>query len=161
MPRILLLLPTATYRASDFLSAAARLGVEVVVGSEHRQALSGAMGDRALVVPLADTAAAVAAIVLLHHRTPLDAVLAVDDQGVVIAAMAAKQLGLRHSPPDAVASTRDKAVMRQRLGAASIPQPPYRIVAPGDRIAAAASDIGYPCVVKPISRSASQGVIRF
>ncbi|MGA8371857.1 MAG: ATP-grasp domain-containing protein, partial [Acidimicrobiales bacterium] len=159
MPRILLLLPTATYRASDFLSAAARLGVEVVVGSEHRQALSGAMGDRALVVPLADTAAAVAAIVLLHHRTPLDAVLAVDDQGVIVAALAAQQLGLRHSPPGAVAGTRDKAVMRQRLTAA-LPQPRFGTVPPGANVAAVAAEIGYPSVVKPVSRSASQGVIR-
>ena len=29
MPRILLLLPTSTYRAPDFLQAAARLGVDV------------------------------------------------------------------------------------------------------------------------------------
>jgi biotin carboxylase len=155
-----LLLPTSTYRASDFLAAADRLGVDVVVGSEHRQALAGAMGDRALVVPLADPTAAVGAIAALHDRTPLDAVLAVDDQGVVVAAMAAERLGLRHSRPDAVAGTRDKAVMRRRLGAAAIPQPPYRVVAPDERVAAAATDIGYPCVVKPLSRSGSQGVIR-
>jgi biotin carboxylase len=160
VPRILLLLPTATYRASDFVAAAGRLGVEVVVGSEHRQALSGAMGDRAVVVPLADRAAAVRAIVALHARTPLDAVLAVDDQGVVIAALAAEELGLRHSPPDAVASTRDKAVMRERLAAAAVSQPAFRVVAPGADVATAAADIGYPCVVKPVSRSASQGVIR-
>ncbi len=160
MPRILLLLPTATYRASDFLSAAGRLGVDVVVGSEHRQALSGAMGDRALVVPMGDAASAVAAIVLLDHRTPLDAVLAVDDQGVIVAALAAQQLGLRHSSPGAVASTRDKAVMRQSLSAAALPQPRFRIVPPWAEVAAAATEIGFPCVVKPISRSASQGVIR-
>ncbi len=82
MPRILLLLPTATYRAAEFVTAAARLGVDVVVGSEHRQALAGPMGDRALVVPLAVGDAAVDAIVALHDRTPLDALLAVDDQGV-------------------------------------------------------------------------------
>jgi biotin carboxylase len=160
VPRILLLLPTATYRASDFVAAADRLGVEVVVGSEHRQALAGAMGDRAVVVPLDDPEAAVQAIAAVHGRTPIDAVLAVDDQGVVIAALAAERLGLRHSRPDAVASTRDKAVMRQRLGAAAIPQPPYRVVPPGTSVVAAAADIGYPCVVKPVTRSASQGVIR-
>ena len=32
-PRVLLLLPTETYRAKDFLGAAERLGVDVVVGS--------------------------------------------------------------------------------------------------------------------------------
>ena len=160
MPRILLLLPTATYRASDFVTAADHLGVDVVVGSEHRQALATSMGDRAVVVPLADATAAVGAIVALHQRSPLDAVLAVDDQGLVIAALASEQLGLRHSPPDAVASTRDKSVMRQRMAAASVPQPSYRIVPPGDSVMTAAAAIGYPCVIKPVSRSASQGVIR-
>lgn len=160
MPRILLLLPTATYRAADFVTAAARLGVDVVVGSEHRQALAGPMGDRALVVPLAGGDAAVDAIVALHDRTPLDAVVAVDDQGVMVAAAAAERLGLRHNPPDAVATTRDKAAMRERLAAASLPQHAYRIVAHDADVASAATEVGYPCVVKPVSRSASQGVIR-
>ena len=160
MPRILLLLPTATYRAAVFIAAAARLGVDVVVGSEHRQALSGSMGDRAVVVPVADIAAAVSAIQALHHRSPLDAVLAVDDQGVMIASAAAACLGFRHNPPDAVAATRDKTIMRERLRAASLPQPAYRIVPPGADVGSAAAEIGYPCVVKPVSRSASQGVIR-
>jgi biotin carboxylase len=158
--RILLLLPTATYRAPDFLAAAADLGVDVVVGSEHRQALSGFMGDRAVLVPLTDVAAAVDAIVTLHRRSPLDAVLAVDDQGVAIASATAARLGLRHNPPDAVAAARDKTIMRARLGAASLRQPKYRVVPPGGDVVAAAAQIGYPCVVKPVSRSASQGVIR-
>ena len=158
--RILLLLPTATYRAPDFLAAAAHLGVDVVVGSEHRQALSGSMGDRAVLVSLTDVAAAVDAIVALHRRSPLDAVLAVDDPGVAIASAAAATLGLRHNPPDAIAATRDKTIMHARLGAASLRQPEYRIVPPGGDVVAAAQQIGYPCVVKPVSRSASQGVIR-
>ncbi|HEY1988730.1 MAG TPA: ATP-grasp domain-containing protein [Acidimicrobiales bacterium] len=160
MGRVLLLLPTATYRAPDFLAAAAQLGVEVVVGSERRQALAGSMGDRAVVVPLAHPEAAVEAIVELHRRAPLDAVLAVDDQGVVVAARAAERLGLRHNPPDAVAATRDKAVMRQRLEAGSVPQPSFRVVPPGADAVAACAEIGYPCVIKPTSRAASQGVIR-
>ncbi len=160
MARILLLLPTETYRASDFLAAAASLGVEIVVGSERRQALAGMMGDRAVVVPLGSADAAVSTIGALHERSPLDAVLAVDDQGLAVAAAAAACLGLPHNPADAVAATRDKAALRARLAVASVPQPDYRIVAPGDRVADAASRIGYPCVAKPVSRSGSQGVIR-
>ena len=154
------MLPTATYRAPDFLAAAAQLGVEVVVGSEHRQAMARSMGDRAVVVPLATPEAAVEAIVELHRRTPLDAVVAVDDQGVVVAARAAERLGLPHNPPDAVAATRDKAVMRERLEVASVPQPPFRTVPVGADPMAASAEIGYPCVMKPTSRAASQGVIR-
>ncbi len=160
MPRVLLLLPTETYRAKDFLAAAERLGVDVVVGSERRQAMAGAMGDRAIVVPLGNVGAAVEIIAALHGRLSLDAVLAVDDQGVAVAAAASARLGLAHNPIEAVAATRDKAALRARLAAAAVAQPAYRVVAAGQSVAAAASRIGYPCVVKPVSRSGSQGVIR-
>ncbi|HWG73580.1 MAG TPA: ATP-grasp domain-containing protein [Acidimicrobiales bacterium] len=160
MPRVLLLLPTSTYRAPDFVAAATRLGVEVVVGSEHRQALAGPMGDRAVVVPLAHPVAAVDAIAALHERAPLDAVVAVDDQGTVVAAAAAERLGLLHNSPGAVSMTRHKGAMRAVLTAASLPQPAYRMVPPGGDVVAAANAVGYPCVVKPVSRSGSQGVIR-
>jgi biotin carboxylase len=160
--RILLLLPTGTYRAPDFLAAAARLGVEVVVGSERRQAMAGRMGDRALIVPLGNPSAAVAAIADLHRRTPLDAVVAVDDQGVVVAAAAAERLGLPHNPLPAVTATRDKAAMRRRLEAAGLPQPGFCVVAAGipEEVVSAADQLGYPCVVKPVDRAGSQGVIR-
>ncbi len=132
----------------------------MVVGSEHRQAMAKAMGDRAMVVPLASPDAALTAIVALHSRTPLDAVLAVDDQGIEVAARAAERLGFRHNSPTAVAGTRNKAVMRERLAAAIINQPSFRIVPPGVDATLAIAEIGYPCVIKPVSRSASQGVIR-
>ncbi|HUF34120.1 MAG TPA: ATP-grasp domain-containing protein [Acidimicrobiales bacterium] len=160
MPRVLLLLPTATYRAPDFVAAAEALGVEVVVGSEHRQAMSRSMEDRALVVPLADPPAAVEAIVALHRRSPVAAVVAVDDQGVLVAAMASAALGLRANPPAAVAATRDKAAMRGALARGGVPQPDHRVVGPGDDVGAAAAAVGLPCVVKPVSLSGSSGVIR-
>jgi biotin carboxylase len=160
MPRVLLLLPTETYRAKDFLAAAERLGVDVVVGCERRQAMADAMGDGAVVVAMGKVDAAVEIIAALHARRSLDAVLAVDDQGLVVAAAASARLGLAHNPIEAVAATRDKAALRARLGAGAVAQPDYRVVAPGQSVAAAAGQIGYPCVVKPVSRSGSQGVIR-
>jgi biotin carboxylase len=160
MSRILLLLPTATYRAPDFLAAAASLGVDVVVGSEQRHTLDRSMGDRAVVVPLATPDAALEVIVALDSRLPLDAVLAVDDQGIVVAARAAERLGFRHNSPDAVAGTRDKVVTRERLSAAELAQPSFQAIPVGADAVAAANAVGYPCVIKPVSRSASQGVIR-
>ncbi len=155
MPRVLLLLPTSTYRAPDFVRAAAHLGVEVVVGSEQQQALAADMGDRAVVVPLSDAGAAADVIVTLDARAPIDAVVAVDDQGVLVAATAGERLGFPHNPPDAVAATRDKASMRAALAEAEVPQPRFA-VADGAEL----PDVGYPCVVKPVGLSASQGVIR-
>ncbi|MDQ1432265.1 MAG: hypothetical protein QOF40_2867 [Actinomycetota bacterium] len=153
---MLLLLPTSTYRAPDFVRAAAHLGVEVVVGSEEEQALAVDMGDRAVVVPLADPTAAAGVIVALDSRNPIDAVVAVDDQGVLVAAVAGEQLGFPHNPPDAVAATRDKASMRAALAAAEVPQPRFAVTDDPEDL----PDVGYPCVVKPIGLSASQGVIR-
>ena len=156
MPRALLLLPTATYRAADFVAAARALGVEVVVASEEAPVLAATMGDRAVTVPLDDPDQAAQMIEALDARTPIDAVVAVDDQGVVVAARAGERLGFPHNPPDAVLRTRDKAAMRDALAAAEVPQPRYaRLTAPDEL-----PDVGGPRVVKPTLSSASRGVIR-
>jgi biotin carboxylase len=155
--RVLLLLPTATYRAGDFLSAARTLGAEVVVASERRLV---SMGDAQLTLDMCRPAAAAEGIAALAEETPLDAVVPVDDQGVRVAALAAARLGLRGNPPEAAAATRDKAAMRRALAAAGVPQPDYRTAHPGDDPEAIATDLGLPCVVKPLSLSASRGVIR-
>jgi biotin carboxylase len=157
---VLLLLPSATYRARDFVAAAGALGAEVVVGSEFRQAMASSMGDRTVVIPLDEPASAVKAIVALHQRRPLDAVVGVDDQGVLVAAMAGEELGLQHNPPDAVAATRDKRKLRERLAAAGVSQPDWRTAADPDEVAGKARELGFPVVVKPLSLSASRGVIR-
>ncbi len=156
MARVLLLLPTATYRAEDFLAAAEAVGAEVVIASERRQALGGAMGDRALRVDLRRPERAAAAVVELSERVGLDAVVAVDDGGVATAALAGERLGLPHNSPAAVAATRDKAAMRRAFAAAGIPQPGFRLLLPGDDAGA----VELPTVLKPVALSASRGVIR-
>jgi biotin carboxylase len=163
VPRVLLLLPSGTYKAPDFLDAARRLDVDVVVASETAQTLAEAMGDRALVVDLADSSGSAKKITALAARRPLDAVVAVDDQGLLIAALAAAELGLPANPPEAVARTRNKAAMRAALAVAPeghLRQPAFRVVGPGDDVVALAEDVGWPVVVKPVSLSASRGVIR-
>jgi biotin carboxylase len=148
--RLLLIVPSATYRAPDFLAAARALGVDVVIGSEVRQTLSEPMGDRAVELDLCAPDRAIAQIEALHGRRPLDAIVAVDDGGAVVAAGASARLELPHNPVDAVARTRDKLAMRRAFAAASIPQPAFAPDRP----------VGFPCVVKPVGLAASRGVIR-
>jgi biotin carboxylase len=150
---VLLLVPTATYRAPDFLAAARSLGVDVVVAADEELV---ALGDRTATVPFEDPAAAARAIEDLDRSQPLDAVVAVDDPGIVIAASAGERLGFPHNPPAAVATTRDKAAMRDALAAAEVPQPRYARLADAD----ADPDVGWPRVVKPVHGSGSRGVIR-
>ncbi len=163
MARVLLVVPSATYRARDFLDAARALGVEVIVGTEGAGALEGLMGRRALEVPLDDPDGASDAIVAQDDRTPLDAVIAVDDAGTVVAARASARLGLAHNPPEAVAIARDKLALRERLAAFEVPQPAFTTLSPGagpEEVAAAVGAVGLPCVIKPTSLSGSQGVLR-
>ena len=86
--------------------------------------------------------------------------LAVDDQGLVVAATASAHLGLAHNPVDAVADPEQGRHVASPAAGVPAAQPRDQVVPAGHRVAAAASRIGYPCVVKPVSRSGSQGVIR-
>jgi biotin carboxylase len=118
------------------------------------------MGDRALQIDLHQTDLAMAEIAALAERSPLDAVVAVDDQGVELAAIASRRLGLAANPPAAVAATRDKTTMRGLLARAGVVQPDFRICHIGDDPIRLAAEVGLPCVVKPVSLSGSRGVIR-
>ncbi|MEZ5170423.1 MAG: ATP-grasp domain-containing protein [Acidimicrobiia bacterium] len=172
VPRVLLLLPTTTYRARDFLEAAGSLGVEVVVGSDGRQVLEDVTGANTLVLPLGDpdekgVRAAVDAIVEANTLTPFDAIVGVDDRGVVAAAAASERLGLPGNHVEAVRRTRDKREQRRAFGAAEVPQPAYSVLEPEDvrRLCAGehlGSDelVSFPAVIKPLGLSGSQGVIR-
>ena len=77
MARILLLIPSRTYRTHDFMEAAGRLGVAVVVGSEHRSALAGLMQDRHLRLDFQEVERSTARIVDYSRQHPLTAVVAV------------------------------------------------------------------------------------
>jgi len=153
---VLLVLPTATYRAPDFLAAARAVGADVVVASEAEQAMASAMGDRAVTIDLCDPVDAAKRIARVRG---LDAVIGVDEQGVLVAAHAAAALGLPHNPPEAVAITRDKARLREALSMASLRQPRVLHIDASDS-SAATFDRGASYVVKATSLSGSRGVIR-
>src|SRR5205814_4529578 len=70
------------------------------------------------------------------------------------------RLGLRASAPAAVAAARDKFQMRQCLAAAGVPVPRFRRIALAHNPVLAARGFEFPCVLKPLSLSASRGVIR-
>jgi biotin carboxylase len=160
MARVLLLIPSRTYRTHDFMTAASRLGVEVVVGSEHRPALAGLMEGRQLRLDFQQVDSATAQIVTFAQAHPLDAVVAVDDAGTLVAAAAARALRLPHNPVEAVEATRDKARMRERLAAAGLLTPRFTTAAIDADPQALAAAAGYPCVVKPLDLSGSQGVVK-
>lgn len=160
MERLLLLMTTNTYRASAFIEAAQRLGVPVVVGSDREQILSAANPGGHLTLNFLAPEQASGAIVAFAKQYPIQAVVSADDDGAILAAMAAAALGLRHNPVDAVTAARDKHRMRAVLVAAGLPSPHSTLVSIDEDPEEAARRVSFPCVVKPLFLSASRGVIR-
>lgn len=150
------MLPTSTYRAGDFVQAAASLGIDVVVAADEATPL---LGERAVALDLNGSSAA-EAVADLDARLPVDAVVGVDDASVVAAAHAAERLGLPHNPVSAVEATRDKRLLRERLDLAEVAQPAWALVGPDDDISITVQEMGAPVVVKPLRLNASTGVIR-
>src|SRR5258706_1338506 len=91
-PRVLLLLPTTTYKARDFLEAAAELGVEAVVGSDQPQVLESIAPGPTLTLPLHDARASAHVIVGFPPFRPLPAIVPTDDQKAVFGAPPAPAL---------------------------------------------------------------------
>jgi biotin carboxylase len=156
--RVLLLIPARTYRAADFLAAATRMGLDLVVASDGALPLGSHPVIRADPRDPERSASRIAA-----RTGPLDAVVAVDTPMLALAAQIAAHLGIPHNPPEAVMTTTDKTAQRRRWAAASIRQPAFRILpaGAGQRVlAASAARTGFPCVIKAVSLSGSQGVLR-
>ena len=160
MDRLLLLLPTTTYRTQAFLDAALELGVEVVCASEKPNVLEAEAPEHLITLPFDDPARAADRAAELHRAAPFTAVVAVDDLTAVVGAAIARRLGLKANSVAAATAARNKDEMRRRLAEARIPIPRFRLVALAEDPARVSGHLAYPCVLKPLALSASRGVIR-
>ena len=124
--RVLLLVPARTYRAADFLLAAARMGLDLVVGSDGALPLGGRP-----VIPVSPGDPDGSARRILAHAGPVAAVVAADTPMLVLAAAVAARMGLPHNPVQAVLNATGKTRQRQRWAAAGVAQPRFAIVPAG------------------------------
>ncbi len=217
--RVLLLLPTRTYRATDFLEAALKLNVEVIVASEEAATTADLSPRHTLVLDFSAPTAATQTIVEFAETYPIAAIVGVDDDTTLLATAASEALGLPHNPVNSAKATRNKYLLRHTLATNGVSVPAYQRVSIEDdpaEIAAKLSEarhhddsdrgtsegtdtlppqhllsqkqstspdttvggvcnpdfcsgrvprpnklkISFPCIIKPLSLSASRGVIR-
>ncbi len=160
MPRLLLLIPTTTYRTEAFLEAARGLGVEVVVASERPNTLQDAFPQSLLTLDFLKPDLAAWEAAEFARRYPIDAVVPVDDLTTVVGAAIAEALGLRANSVESARAARNKWVMRELLSRAGVPSPRHRLASLDDDPEVFARAVPYPSVLKPTILSASRGVIR-
>ena len=190
MPRVLLVTTTTGYQTRAFAAAAERLAVDLAIASDRCHVLDDPWRDAAIPVRFHDEREAVRAIREAAADRPFDGVVAAGDRPAVIASLAAEALDLPGHPPPATRAAANKLRTRERLRAAGLPCPRFRVIARDadaarDAVAASPADavrpadavgpagavrpagagrpddgIGLPCVVKPLAMSASRGVMR-
>jgi ATP-grasp domain/L-amino acid ligase C-terminal domain 2 len=158
--RVLLFATKLGYQTRSFQAAADKLDVELAYVTDRCSKLDDPWNDGALAVHFELPEGAARGVLEAQRDLAVDGILAVGDRPTLTAAYVARGLGLTHNHPASVEACRSKLRMREVMRDAGLPVPWFRAV-PLDPLPAPSSlGIEYPCVLKPISLSASQGVVR-
>ena len=160
MPRLLLLLPTTTYRTAAFVDAARRIGADLTVASEQPSTLEAANPAGLLTLDFRNPERAADQAHDFARRSPIDAVVGVDDDTALVAATVAERLRLKGNPVHAANAARDKHRQRELLAEHGVPAPRFALHLLDEDPNEIARSVVYPCVLKPLRLSASRGVIR-
>lgn len=158
--RLLLLFTTTGYNAEDFARAAQKLGVEVVFGTDRCRVLNDPWRDAAIPLRFHRPEESARRVRKYAERHPIDGVIAVGDKPTITAAMICKALGTPINSPRAVQQCRNKYEFRKALQDSGLLVPGFQRFAIGRDPQRRLHHVQFPCVLKPLSLSASQGVIR-
>ena len=158
--RLLLFTTKLGYQTRSFEEAALKLGIQLVYVTDRCHQLEDPWGDRAIAVHFENAEVAAYTVMEAMRGQTVDGVLALGDRPAAAAAYAARGLGLRYNHPAAVEACRSKLRMREVFRDAGLRVPWFRDfpISPAPEPALLA--IQFPCVLKPLSLSASQGVVR-
>ncbi len=160
MKRLMILASKLGYQTRSFAEAAGRLGVEVAFATDRCHQLPDPWSDGALAVNFGQPQEAARAIVEHAHSNPLDALIALGDRPTTTAAYAACDLGITYNLPEALENCRSKLTQREILRAAGLATPNFFAFRLSESLDDVLARVMFPCVVKPLRLSASQGVMR-
>ncbi|MGH9866053.1 MAG: ATP-grasp domain-containing protein, partial [Candidatus Acidiferrales bacterium] len=158
--KLLILASKLGYQTRGFADAAESLGVEVHFATDRCHKLDDPWSDGAVPLHFENPQDAAKEIVQRFAIDPPDAILALGDRPTLTAAYAARALGILGNDPEAVERCRSKLAQRETLRAAGMPVPEFFSLALNEPVEKIVTQVKFPCVVKPLSLAASQGVIR-
>ena len=107
-----------------------------------------------------DAPEALELLLAANRERAFSGVVATDDTTVELGSRIAAVLDLPHNPPQAARYSHRKDLSRKVLQAAGVRVPEFRVLDLAAAIVPQLQGLELPCVVKPLSLSASRGVIR-
>ena len=132
-------------------------GIRVAAVDRNAEAPGLGAADVAEVVDFT----AVDEVVAVARRVGADGVLTVSaDRAVPVVAAVAEQLGLPGIGTHTAHLLTHKRAMRDALGSAGLPQPPYTSLVSADDIDAAQAAVPFPAVLKPVDSGGQRAVFR-
>jgi len=158
--RLLLFTNKLGYQTRSFEGAAHKLGVELVYATDRCHQLEDPWGDHAIAVHFESPEEAAYTVMEALRGHEVGGVLALGDRPAAAAAYAARGLGIQYNHPAGVEACRSKLRMREVFRDAGLPVPWFRSFPLAPIPEPALAGVSLPCVVKPLSLSASQGVMR-
>jgi hypothetical protein len=158
--KILLFAAKLGYQTRSFQAAADKLGVEILYVTDRCHQLDDPWNDRALAAHFESPDIAAGTVLEAVRGLGVNGILALGDRPTVAAAYVARALGIAYNHPASVEACRSKLRMREVLRDAGVPVPWFRSVKLDPLPEPSLLGIPYPCVLKPLSLSASQGVVR-
>jgi predicted ATP-grasp superfamily ATP-dependent carboligase len=162
MPRLLLFTAKLGYQTRSFDEAARKLGVDLMFVTDRCHQLDDPWGDRAISVHFESPGAAANTVLeaVRDQRQNIDGILALGDRPAVAAAYLARGRGILYNHPAAVEACRSKLRMREIFREAGLRVPWFFSLSVNPAPEPSLLGVSYPCVLKPLSLSASQGVVR-
>jgi ATP-grasp domain/L-amino acid ligase C-terminal domain 2 len=158
--RLLLFTAKLGYQTRSFEDAARKLGVHLVYVTDRCHQLEDPWGDQAIAVHFETPEVAAYTVMEALRGQDVSGILALGDRPAAAAAYAARGLGVRYNHPAAVEACRSKLRMKEVFRDAGLRVPWFRNLPVNPAPEPVLLGISYPCVLKPLSLSASQGVVR-
>jgi biotin carboxylase len=142
------------------MNAADKLDLKILVVTDNSQVFSDQFPDNIITMNFDHWTEKLDEISEWSDRFNLMAVIGVDEESILLAAIFSQYLGIEHNSIESVMRTKNKLLMRFELKKARMNCPWFRSFSieklPDDII----EEINFPCVIKPTFLSASQGVLR-
>jgi len=157
---VILIIPSASYRTSAFITVVEKLDLKVLVISDKSQVFSGKYPDNLMIMNFHHWKDRLVEITEWSERNGLRAVIGVDEESILLAAILGKYLKVEHNPVESILITKNKYLMRLELKKSRLNSPWFKRFSIHDSSNKIINEISFPCVIKPTFLSASQGVIR-